>query len=79
MARTYFDVCEDGSCISDLEDGEVEPARMQIARALVNIAEELLSGSIWEDVTFEVRDDMGRFFLRADIFFPADQLEPPLN
>ena len=75
MARMSFDNYEDGSCVSDLEDGETDTARAEVARALVDIAKEVLSGAIWEDVTFEVRDDMGRVLLQADIF-PAGQPEP---
>ena len=79
MARVYPEAGEDGSSISDLEDDELETARVEAARALVDIAKELLSGAIWEDVTFEVRDDMGRAILRADISFSADQLASRLN
>ena len=75
MARMSFDNREDGSCVSDLEDGDADTARAEVARALVDIAKEVLSGAIWEDVTFEVRDDMGRVLLQADIF-PAGQPEP---
>ena len=75
MARMSFDNREDASCASDLEDGETDTARAEVARALVDIAKEVLSGAIWEDVTFEVRDDMGRVLLQADIF-PAGQPEP---
>jgi hypothetical protein len=71
-----FDNGEDGSCASYLEDGETDLTRVEVARALVDIAKELLSGAIWEDVTFEVRDDMGRVLLQADIFFPAGQPDP---
>jgi hypothetical protein len=71
-----FDNGEDGSCASYLEDGETDLTRVEVARALVDIARELLSGAIWEDVTFEVRDDMGRVLLQADIFFPAGQPDP---
>ena len=70
-----FDNREDASCASDLEDGDADAARVEVARALVDIAKEVLSGAIWEDVTFEVRDDMGRVLLQADIF-PAGQPEP---
>ena len=70
-----FDTREDASCASDLEEGETDAARVKVARALVDIAKEVLSGAIWEDVTFEVRDDMGRVLLQADIF-PAGQPEP---
>ena len=75
MARMSFDNREDGSYVSDLEDGETDAVRVKAARALVDIAKEVLSGAIWEDVTFEVRDDMGRVLLQADIF-PAGQPEP---
>ena len=75
MARMSFDTREDASCASDLEDSDADAARAEVARALVDIAKEVLSGAIWEDVTFEVRDDMGRVLLQADIF-PAGQPEP---
>ena len=71
-----FDNREDGPYASELEVGETDAARVKAARALVDIAQEVLSGAIWEDVTFEVRDDMGRVLLQADIFFPAGQPEP---
>ena len=76
MAGMSFDNREDGSCASGLEDGQTDAARVEVARALVDIAKEVLSGAIWEDVTFEVRDDMGRVLLQTDIFFPAGQPEP---
>jgi hypothetical protein len=76
LAHILFDNYEDGTCASDLEDGETDTARVEVARALVDIAKEVLSGAIWEDVTFEVRDDMGRVLLQADISFPARQREP---
>ena len=75
MAHILFDNYEDGACASDLDDSETDAVRVKVARALVDIAKEVLSGAIWEDVTFEVRDDMGRVLLQADIF-PARQPEP---
>jgi hypothetical protein len=76
LAHILFDNYEDGACASDLDDSETDAVRVKVARALVDIAKEVLSGAIWEDVTFEVRDDMGRVLLQADIFFPAGQPEP---
>jgi hypothetical protein len=84
MARFYFEMREDGTCISDLHVGEgcgVETARVAAARALVDIAKDVLCGAIWQDMSIEIRDEVGRAVLWADIFFSADQPEPrpPLN
>ena len=84
MARIYFEIREDGTCISDLHVGEVggvETARVKAARALVDIAKDVLSGVIWRDMSIEIRDEVGRAVLWADIYFSADQPEPrpPLN
>ena len=75
LAHILFDNYEDGACASDLDDSETDAVRVKVARALVDIAKEVLSSAIWEDVTFEVRDDMGRVLLQADIL-PAGQPEP---
>ena len=84
MARFYVEIREDGTCISDLhvrEGSGVETARVTAARALVDIAKDVLSGVIWRDMSIEIRDEVGRAVLWADIYFSADQPEPrpPLN
>ena len=84
MARFYFEIREDGTCVSDLyvrEGSGVETARVEAARALVDIAKDVLSGAIWQDISIEIRDEVGRAVLWADIYFSADQPEPrpPLN
>jgi hypothetical protein len=53
------------------DDGTLRLERCRVAQG-----PELLSGAVWEDVTFEIRDDMGRAVLWADIRFLADQPEP---
>ena len=84
MARIYFEIRDDGTCISELHVGEaggIETARVKAARALVDIAKDVLSGVIWRDMSIEIRDEVGRAVLWADIYFSADQPEPrpPLN
>ena len=76
MPRIYFELREDGTYVSDLQVGEVETARVQAARALVDIAKDVLSGTIWHDMSIEIKDDVGRAVLWADIYFSADGLEP---
>ncbi len=79
MPRIYFELHQDGTCVSDLhigEVGEVAAARVEAARALVDIARGVLSGAIWQDTSIEITDDVGRVVLWADIYFSADRPEP---
>jgi hypothetical protein len=72
MARYYFDVRDDDKVTPD-EDGLVfhslEAVKEEAARALADIARDVIPGTVRRVLAIEVRDDRKRPLLEARLVF----------
>ena len=76
MPRYFFDV-RDGSVTRDdvgLEFDSIDAARSEAARALAEMARDVLPGAYARELTIEVRDESNEPLLRAALRFEVQRL-----